>query len=674
MLESKPLEADPDTGLDRAGRALATDPVTAEALASEWLNTHPDDAPALLIRAAAWTSLGQASRSLPVLRQLVRVYDDWPVARYQLGVALYRTGHVAAALTELLTAQQRNATIPGLTRTVAEVQLALGSPIEAAQSFTEYLTKPAAEPWMVEARQALDHGEWREAEAILRAQQKAHPDDVLALLMLGELAQNLERWEDGRLLYLEVIDLVPQNELARCGLASCLQRLGQREAAATLVDGILAANPDHYLALGIKGTLLSQSGEFQQSRNCYRRLVDRFPDDPGVWLGLGNMQRALGDIDQAIQSYRRCIALRPASGEAYWSLANLKQYRFSHTESAAIRAALDHADLRPDARVLLLFALAKAEEDAGRDAQAFERYREANELWRGDYVTELPRYRSYVGRCRKLFTRGFFAARDGVGSQARDPVFVVGMPRSGSTLVEQILSSHPLIEGTMELVDVLQIVDRIGGPNAAGGAEPYPHSLLELSRPDWQRLGEEYLERTRAYRKTVRPMFVDKLPNNFLHTGTIHLLLPNARIVDVRRHPIACCWSNFKQHFARGQLFSYDLADLGGYYRLYVELMAHFDRVLPGRVYRVFYEQLIADPESQIRQLLDYCGVPFAAACLRAHETERAVWTPSSEQVRQPIYRTGTDDWRRFEAWLEPLQSALGDIVAAYPGIPESVS
>jgi len=283
---------------------------------------------------------------------------------------------------------------------------------------------------------------------------------------------------------------------------------------------------------------------------------------------------------------------------------------------------------------------------------------------------EPQRIREHVRRFKAVFTPEFLASRSGAGAAAADPIFVVGLPRAGSTLIEQILSSHSQVEGTMELPDVPALAQSVGPRTGDEGAR-YLHALHSLPNAELGKMGEEYLARTRIQRKTQRPHFIDKLPNNFLHVGLIHLMLPRARIIDARRHPLGCCFSNFKQHFARGQNFTYDLAEIGIYYRSYVELMAHVDAVLPGRVHRVLYEDMVANTESEVRRLLDYCGLPFEPECLRFYENERAVRTASSEQVRVPIYREGVEQWRHFEPWLGPLQSALGPVLDSYPHVPE---
>jgi hypothetical protein len=339
-----------------------------------------------------------------------------------------------------------------------------------------------------------------------------------------------------------------------------------------------------------------------------------------------------------------------------------------------MEAALDRDDLGEEDRFHLHFALGKAHEDAGNHARSFDHYADGNRRRRAMIDYDPGEISDSVRRSAALLTADFFAARRDAGSPARDPIFILGMPRAGSTLIEQILSSHPLIEGTQELPDIAQLARRLGGRKLKSEASAYPECLAAIAGDELQALGEEYIARTRIHRKTERPLFIDKMPNNWLHAGLIHLILPNARIIDARRHPLGCCFSNFKQHFARGQAFSYDLDDVGRYYRDYVGMMAAIDRALPGRVHRVFYETMVEDTEAEVRRLLDYVGVDFDAACLRFFETERAVRTASSEQVRRPINREGLEQWQPYERWLAPLKASLGDVLDRYPEVPPLAS
>jgi tetratricopeptide (TPR) repeat protein len=387
-------------------------------------------------------------------------------------------------------------------------------------------------------------------------------------------------------------------------------------------------------------------------------------------MSFGHVLKTVGRLDEGIAAYRRAIGLAPALGEAWWSLANLKTVRLGPADVEAMTAALSAPGLSREDLFHLHFALGKAHDDAAEPEGAFHHYAEGNRLRRELIGYDADETRRGVDRSIALFTPAFFTERDGWGSPAPDPVFILGMPRSGSTLLEQILASHAEVEGTMELPDIPALVRRLGGRTRKSEESAYPEMLSTLGSDELRALGEEYLERARIHRKTDKPFFVDKMPNNWAHVGLIHLILPGARIVDARRHPLDCCFSNFRQHYARGQGFSYSLSDMGRYYADYVRLIAHFDRVLPGHIHRVVHERLIEEPEREIRALLDALGLPFDPACLRFHENKRAVRTASSEQVRRPINREGMDQWRAYEAHLGPLKEALGPVLDAYPEAP----
>jgi tetratricopeptide (TPR) repeat protein len=388
-------------------------------------------------------------------------------------------------------------------------------------------------------------------------------------------------------------------------------------------------------------------------------------------MSLGHALKTAGRHAESIEAYTSSIAKAPNLGEAYWSLANLKTFRFTPEQTLTMRAQLADAKLSAEDRFHFEFSLAKALEDAGEYQESFAHYREGNRLRRAMIRYDADENHAHVERSKRFFTREFFAQRQGWGCPAPDPVFIVGLPRSGSTLIEQILASHSQVEGTMELPDVAMLARVVGNRTTRPTGAAYPRALEKFSAEELRALGERYLSQTRIQRKTAAPLFIDKMPNNFAHLGFIHLMLPNARIIDARRHPLGCCLSGFKQHFARGQNFTYDLAEIGRYYRDYVQLMAHFDEVLPGRVHRVFYENMVEDTEAEVRRLLEYCRLPFEEGVLRFHENQRAVRTASSEQVRQPIFRDGMEQWRHFDAWLGPLKEALGEVASAYPRIPQ---
>ncbi len=335
---------------------------------------------------------------------------------------------------------------------------------------------------------------------------------------------------------------------------------------------------------------------------------------------------------------------------------------------------LRRPDLSEEDRFHFHFSLGKAFEDAREYTKSFQHYEQGNAIRRAMIHYDADENSQQMHRSKELLTREFFATRENWGSPAPDPIFIVGLPRAGSTLLEQILSSHPLVEGTMELPDIIDMARSLGGGRARGAASKYPEILAEMSADELRALGEQYIANTRIQRKSDAPFFIDKMPNNFAHIGLIQLILPRAKIIDARRHPMGCCFSGFKQHFARGQHFTYGLDDIGRYYRDYVELMAHVDVALPGRVHRVIYETMVDDTETEVRRLLDYCGLPFDQRCLRFYENERAVRTASSEQVRQPIYRDGVDHWQHYEPWLEPLKRALGPVLESYPEVPQMIA
>jgi tetratricopeptide (TPR) repeat protein len=517
-------------------------------------------------------------------------------------------------------------------------------------------------PRLLEAAIAMNENRLEIAERLLKPHLKEDPFDVAAIRMLAELAVRIGRHRDAENLLRRAIELAPGWTAPRANLALVLGRSGRPAEAMELLDDILAEEPDWLGHWNLKAATLGRLGDFDEAIELYEDVLKRAPDQPRVWLSYGHMLKTVGRQADGIAAYRRAIAITPTLGEAWWSLANLKTVKFGDDDIAAMEQALTEPHLSDEHRLHLDFALGKAMHDAGRPRQAFEHYAKANALRLKQHPYDPNRIAKRVDRCVAVFTREAFAERPG-GCDARDPIFIVGMTRAGSTLIEQILSSHSLVEGTSELPDIPAIARKAGS---------YPDGILAASADERREFGEEYLKRAGVQRRTDRPFFIDKLPNNWLFVPLIQLILPNAKIIDARRHPMSCCFSNFRQHFARGQDFTYDLADLGHYYSDYVRLMAHIDDVLPARVHRVIYEEMVDDTEAQVRSLLDYCELEFEPACLEFYKTERAVRTPSSEQVRQPIYRDATEEWRAYEPFLDPLKEALGPVLEAYPEAPAS--
>ncbi|SRR5579862_1749947 len=514
------------------------------------------------------------------------------------------------------------------------------------------------EPALREAALALGQGRLEAAETALRQFLQAAPRNPNALRMLAEVAIRTNCFADGEGLLEECLEIAPEFVAARYRLATLLFRMNKPHRALEEIGRLLGGDPDNFECLSLKAVVLARIGDYAQALALHERLLRDHADKHGLWLNYAAELKAAGRGKESIAAYRAAIARFPHLVEAYWSLGNNKTFRFEPAEIEAMLAELARPDLSETDRCLLHFTLGKAAEDEKAYAPSFEHYAKANAIRHAQTQYDADEASGLFARIRAVFTPEFFSQREGHGCAAPDPIFVVGLPRSGSTLIEQILSSHSQIEATMELLNVPAIIDRLDGP--------YPEALLELDGDLFEALGEEYIEETRPFRNLGRAFFIDKMPENFRHVGLIHLMLPNARIIDARRHPLACGISNFRQDFESDYAFTYDLKTLGRYWRDYAELMAHWDRALPGKVHRVFHEKLIAEPEAEIRRMLDYLGLPFEESCLRFYENDRPVLTASSEQVRQPIFKTQIEQWQNYEPWLGPLKQALGPALTGY--------
>lgn len=550
---------------------------------------------------------------------------------------------------------------------LAELLRLEGDEAGADRAQAEALRAATVDPALVAAASALVKGELPVAERLLKDRLKAQPTDVPAIRMLAELAARIGRFGDAEKLLRRAVELAPGFDAARHNLAVVLHRQAKSADALVELDVLMSRDAQSPGYRVLRGAILVRLGEHEAAIETYAALLADYPRQPRVWMSYGHALKTVGRQADSVAAYRRALADEPTLGEVWWSLANLKTVRFAPEDLEAMRAALADPAIGEEDRWHLEFALGKALEDAGDFDASFAHYAKGNALRRAALDYDAGVTTRNVAQVKALYTPAFLAARAGWGCPAPDPIFVVGLPRSGSTLIEQILSSHSQVEGTAELPDVIALARRLGERQDEGQGARFAEKLSALDAAGLRELGEEYLERTRVQRKTDRPYFIDKMPNNFVHTGLIHLMLPNAKIIDARRHPLGCCFSGFKQHFARGQAFTYDLAEIGHYWRDYAELMGHFDEVLPGRVHRVFYEKIVADPDSEIRALLGYCGLAFEPACLSFHETERAVRTASSEQVRQPLYASAVDHWQQYEKWLGPLKAALGKALDSTP-------
>jgi len=510
----------------------------------------------------------------------------------------------------------------------------------------------------------LSENRMDDAERLCRQFLRARKTHVEGMRLLAEIATRNGVFGEAEFLLESCVEFEPQHRNARIQYANLLLRV-QKFAQASEQAEVLLHEQGHDLAVvrALHAAACSGIGKNDAAIESYELLMQRSPGNHVFPVSLAHIHKASGDIDAAVRLYRRSYRLKRDHGDAYWSLANTKSYRFTDEELERMTDVEADQTTGDDDRIHTCFALGKAYEDRREFARSFEYYARGNALRQAGSRHDPDHLKVRVDSQIEVCTAEFLAGRQGLGCDAPDPIFIVGLPRSGSTLLEQILSSHSQVDGTMELHNILNLARRLRGRGGdLPGSPRYPRILTGIDDSYFRRFGEQFIEDTRAYRGSA-PRFIDKMPNNFFHIGLIRLILPNARVIDARRHPMACCFSGFKQLFGEGQEFSYGLREIGNYYRQYVRLMDHWDRALPGFVLRVRYEGVVADLEGQVRRLLDFCGLRFEPACLEYHRTERSIRTPSAEQVRQPIYRSGLEQWRHFEPWLGPLKEALGEAV-----------
>jgi tetratricopeptide (TPR) repeat protein len=511
------------------------------------------------------------------------------------------------------------------------------------------------------------NGRIEDAERRLSNHLARHPDDADALMLGARIAGRRGNSADAATLLVRCLAVAPEFVAARFEYAKLLVHSRRYRAALDEAKQLLSHDTHNPLFRQLKASIFAAIGEDNQALEILAQLAEENADRPESWIKYGDALRVTGSQEACIAAYRRAIECRASFGSAWWSLANLKTFHFSEADIDLMQKQLQRPGMAEEDRVNILFSLGKAYEDHAAYGRSFEQYAKANAARRLGIQDDADLLTSHVREKKSVFSSEFLQSRIGAGCKASDPIFVVGRPRSGSTLIEQILSSHSAIEATAELPYIADISFRLMEQESRVYGVDYPQVFEKLEAGVLAAFGEEYLERAQTHRKTNRPFFIDKAPANYHHVGMIHLILPNAKIIDARRHPVACGLSMFKHNYVETNL---RLGELGGVYRDYVELMAHFDRVLPGRVHRVIYENMVANPEREIRRMFAYLELPFEEKCLRFHETERTIRTPSSEQVRRPISGEAVDHWRNFEPWLASLINSLGAVLTDYPDVP----
>ncbi len=641
----------------RHGEALARlGPALAE---------YPQNRDLLLLAAICQRHLGRIDAALATLDTLAQLQPGFSLLHEERGLCHVVRKDAPAAIGALLQAVNINPALPMSWRMLEGVYRLTGDTDNAARAAGQREALAALPPPVVTATSLFSDGDIGPAEQIVRAFLLQHGDHPEAMRLLAKIGMVHNVMDDAETLLAGVMAIAPDHVPARYDYASCLVSRHKYAQAREQLAILLAIDPRHPDYRSLEATAVVGLGDHMRAIELYRDLLADAPGSPDLHLWLGHALKTIGELPEAIESYRASALARPDFGDAYWSLANLKRYRFEDAEIARMQAEEAGDRIMPTDRIHLCFALGKAFEDRGEFAESWRYYEQGNALQRAESRYDPAVFETNTRLQKAVCTPAFFAARENWGVPDRDPIFVVGLPRSGSTLLEQILASHSQVEGTHELADIQRVVHELQGREHDFINPRYPGVLAGLTPTDFAAMGQRYIDDTRAFR-TDRPFFIDKMPNNFRHIGLIKLMLPNARIIDARRDPMSCCFSNLKQLYANGQEFAYGVEDIARYYRTYLDLMEHWDAAMPGTVLRVQHEDVVDDIEGSVRRILDFCDLPFEQACVDFHATKRSVRTPSSEQVRQPIFRDGLDQWRNYEPWLGPLHAALGDALDRY--------
>ena len=620
------------------------------------LARRPDDIDALYMHAVACRYSGRNAQALEILARLKLLSPSHSRAHQEEGHVFRDLNQSANALQSYTRALNLNPALEAcLVESIKLLQTTRQSRrLVQVQMQLEALRKLPSE--LKTVMELVAQNKLLKAETVCRKFLQHQPNHVRGMCLLAEIGSKLGILEDAEFLLESAVVFAPDDVQVQMDYVQILRKRQKFKLALEQAQQLLRVHPENPQIKSLCAIEYMQTGDYDTAMSLLDEVLLQVPGDARTLVNYGHALKTRGRADDAIEKYRAAVASQPRHGESYYSLANLKVYRFGDDEIALMHSLEADSNLGFMDRVYLNFALAKALEDRGEYAKAFACYERGNSLKKAQSRYDAQQMHGELAAVKTICNDQFFQERQAFGAPVADPIFIVGLPRAGSTLLEQILSSHSQVDGTLELPNILSLSQRLRRRSAHG----YPHVLAELHADECKKLGKEYIEDTRIHRAGAA-FFIDKMPNNFRHIGLIKMILPNAKIIDARREPMACCFSGFKQLFAEGQEFSYDLQDIGRYYNDYVDLMSHWDRVLPGFVLRIQHEDVVVDLETQVRRILTFCGLPFEEACLRFFETERDIRTPSSEQVRQPIFTEGLQQWRNFAPWLQPLQATLED-------------
>jgi tetratricopeptide (TPR) repeat protein len=633
--------------------------------AESLLREVPENRDVLYMLAVSYRHLNRIPDALATLERLELLHPAFSRLYQERGHCLVALRDAPKAIEAYLRGVNINPALPASWVKLAALYRISGDAENAAKASAHVATLKHLPADVVTATALFSDGELTLAENIIRAYLLKHDNHVEAMRLLARIGIAREVFDDAELLLAAVLALAPGYDAARFDYARALLERHKHPQAVEQLDLLLQRDPTNRQFKTLYATACTGIGEHEKALELYRELLVKSPRATELLLSIGHTLKTLGRYEESIGAYRATAAARPSFGDAYWSLANLKTYRFTDNELERMRTEESSPTTSVPDRYHLCFALGMALENRCEYEESFRYYERGNALKRSEvrYRPDLIERNTCLQK--QVCTREFFAARRHVGAADPSPIFIVGLPRAGSTLLEQILASHSRVEGTRELPNIPRIATEFQGRDSDLTNPRYPGLLVEMQPEDLRRLGDKYLSDTRVYR-TDKPHFIDKMPNNFRHLGLIRLLLPRAKVIDARREPMACCFSNLKQLFASGQEFTYSVEDIARYYRTYLDLMRHWDEVLPGGILRVHYEDVVEDLEGSVRRMLDFCGLPFEAQCIDFHRTLRSVSTASSEQVRQPIFREGLEQWKNYEAWLGPLKDMLGDALMTY--------
>ena len=640
-------------------------PGDAADLCKQILETEPQNQDARYTLAVAYRLQKHYDAALAQTCDLIAIDPANGRAHQEMAHCLRDMGNPQGALAAYQEAVSRNSALLGSWQMLAKFHAQAGreASAEFAEAQVEYLA--ALPPQLLSVASLIQEGKMLKAEQICRHFLQTNGHHVEGMRLLAQIAMSFNVHDEAEFLLESAVVLDPENVGAHFDYVGTLQKRQKFSDALEQARLLRAKDPENPQVDMLYANQNLTVGNFDEALGVYKRRAAEAPNNPGIHLTLGHALKTTGQLNEAIEAYTCAYTVKPDYGDAYWSLANLKTYKFDDEQIASMRAREESPSTQLGDRYHLCFALGKALEDRRQYEESFAYYERGNRLKREEVGYDWRRITAEIDRQIEYCTPELFADKAGSACAATDPIFILGLPRAGSTLLEQILASHSQVEGTMELPNILALAHKLGGRRRIDDEPEYPANLAELTHEELTAFGEAFIKDTMIHRKTGAPFFIDKMPNNFRHIGLIHMILPNAKIIDARRGAMGCCFAGFKQLFAEGQEFTYGLEEVGHYYSDYVRLMDHIDTVLPGKVLRVRYEDVVADLETQVRRLLDFCDLPFETSCVNFHETDRAVRTPSSEQVRQPIYKSGVDQWENYSPWLDPLRKVLGPELSA---------